>query len=461
MAAQIVWFRQDLRLADQPALRAAAAAGPVLPVFILDEASHGVRPLGGASRWWLHHSLASLGAGLSRLGAPLLLRRGEAVPMLHDLARETGADAIHAIGLFEPAARTQEAALAKTGLLRLHGSVALGKIEQLKTGSGSPFKVFTPFWRALLDTLPPPVPLPGPKTLKALARLPQSDSLEQWSLLPSKPDWAAGFGNYWQPGEAGAQAMLKRFAPKAEHYGDARDSVGENGTSRLSAHLHFGELSPAQAWHGASAPAWHRQLAWRDFSLSLLRHAPDLDKQNWRRDFDAFPWREDPTALRLWQQAKTGYPLVDAAMRQLWQTGWMHNRARMVVASFLIKHLLIDWRAGERWFWDTLVDADLANNAASWQWTAGSGADAAPYFRIFNPIAQGERFDPQGVYVRRWVPELAKLPDAFIHKPWTAPPLMLADAGVRLGQNYPYPMVDHDVARRRALDAFQTLKAAA
>jgi deoxyribodipyrimidine photo-lyase len=459
---QILWFRQDLRLADQAALRGADAAGPVLTGCMVDEAAPGAWTMGGATRWWLHHSLAQLDADLRALGSPLWLGKGDPVTLLQKLVADTGAAAIHAIGHYEPWARRQEAALAKSGQLKLHGSVALHNPAQLVTGGGTPFKVFTPFWRAMQNFLPPALPQAPPKKISAPASVPASDRLEQWQLLPTKPNWAAGFGAYWTPGEKGALQKLKSFAPRAADYGEARNAVADNGTSLLSPHLHFGELSAAQAYHGVShgAEPFLRQLGWRDFSFNLLLMSPDFADVNWKRDFDGFPWAKDDGAYHAWCKGQTGYPIVDAAMNQLWHTGWMHNRARMIVASFLIKDLMIDWREGERWFWDTLVDADLANNAAGWQWTAGSGADASPYYRIFNPITQGQKFDPDGAYVRRWLPQLAKLPNDVLHAPWEARPIELLDAGITLGKNYPAPMVNHAAARDRALAAYKQLKAA-
>ncbi len=458
---QILWFRQDLRLSDQAAVRAAAAAGPVIPIYIRDDTAAGHWAMSGASCWWLHHSLHSLDSDLRSFGSALVRRTGDAVTILQKLAQETGAAAIHAIGHYEPWARRQEAQLAKTGLLNLHGSVALHNPARLVTGSGTPFKVFTPFWRAMQQHMPPALPQAAPKKISAPASMPPSEPLESWKLLPDKPNWAAGFNAYWTPGENGAMKKLAGFAPHAAAYGDARNAVAEAGTSQLSPHLHFGELSPAQAYHGVAhgAEPYLRQLGWRDFSMNLLLMSPDFADVNWKREFDAFPWVKDDTATHAWCKGRTGYPMVDAAMNELWQTGWMHNRARMIVASFLIKDLMIDWRTGARWFWDTLLDANLANNAAGWQWTAGSGADASPYYRIFNPISQGQKFDPDGSYVRRWLPHLSKLSNDVIHAPWEARPIELLDAGIVLGKNYPSPMVDHSVARLQALSAYKQLKA--
>ncbi|MEM6935811.1 MAG: deoxyribodipyrimidine photo-lyase, partial [Pseudomonadota bacterium] len=297
------------------------------------------------------------------------------------------------------------------------------------------------------------------------------DDLAAWALLPTKPDWAGGLRESWQPGEAGAHERLRDFVTHAaDDYAEGRDRPGKDHTSRLSPHLHFGEISPNQVWQalkmaagfgevsGQASDAYLRELGWRDFSYHLLTLFPELPEANFRDQFDRFPWRSDNTELERWQRGQTGYPLVDAGMRQLWHTGWMHNRVRMVVGSFLVKHLRQHWRAGEDWFWDTLVDADLASNAASWQWVAGSGADAAPYFRIFNPMSQGEKFDPDGAYVRRWVPELAKVPQKFLNRPWEAPVEILRQAGVELGKDYPNPIVDHRTAREAALAAFQESK---
>jgi deoxyribodipyrimidine photo-lyase len=459
-APQIIWFRQDLRLEDQAAVRAAAAAGPVLPIYILDDAAPGDWAMGSATRWWLHHSLASLAADVRKIGAQLILRKGDAVSILQKLAAETGASAIHAIGHYEPWARRQEMMLAKSGLLNLHGSVALFDPARMATGGGTAFKVFTPFWRAMQQHLPPRLPSLAPKNLTMADVKITSDVLEDWQLLPHAPNWAANFTKYWTPGANGAHKKLTVFKAKAAHYGEARNAVADDGTSSLAPHLHFGEISAAQVYHGVGAQAepFLRQLGWRDFSFNLLLMSPDFADVNWKRDFDHFPWAKNDAGYDTWCKGRTGYPIVDAAMQQLWQTGWMHNRARMIVASFLIKDLLIHWRDGERWFWDTLVDADLANNAAGWQWTAGSGADASPYYRIFNPITQGQKFDPDGAYVRRWLPHLAKVPTAVIHAPWEARPIELLDAGITLGKQYPLPMVNHAAARDAALRAYKQMK---
>lgn len=474
-APVIALFRRDLRLDDNPALSAAVATGqPVLCLFVLDDETPGAWAPGGASRWWLHHSLAELDRSLRACGGALILRRGVTADVVVDVAGATGATAFYVARRYEPWAVDQEDAinrrLSSVGVsVHRFGGTLLSEPESIRTGQGSPFKVFTPFYRAVLKSLPPPQPLPAPTRIPALGSVLASDDLSTWDLLPHNPDWAGGLRETWVPGAAGAQARLDAFIESALiRYDRARDVPGVNGTSALSPHLHFGEISPRQcrarilfaadrdAQASTAAAAFERQLVWRDFAHHLLHHRPSLPETPFRPDYARFPWRDDPAPLRAWQRGETGFPLVDAGMRQLWHTGWMHNRVRMVVASFLVKHLMIPWQAGEAWFWDTLVDADLANNAANWQWVAGCGADAAPYFRIFNPILQSEKFDPRGAYLRRWLPELAGLSDKQIHRPWAAPSQVLADAGITLGRDYPEPIITHEAGRARALAAFQT-----
>jgi deoxyribodipyrimidine photo-lyase len=450
----LLWLRRELRLADNAALAAAAASGrPVLPVFILDETTPGPWAYGGAARWWLHHSLAALAADLAARGASLVLRRGPLAAELPRLVAESGAAEVHAGQPVEPWARDALATLApRLGApLVLHRTATLFDLTAITTG-GRGYRVFTPFARACLAHAPPPSPVPAPARIPA-AVAPRSDRLDDWGLLPRQPDWAGGLRAFWQPGEATARARLRHFvADILPCYHQTRNLPHLDGTSRLSAALHWGEISPTAAWHAAAgdgpgAAAWRNELLWREFSAHLLWHNPDLPTVPLRSAFAHFPWCQDRQALAAWRHGRTGVPIVDAGMRQLWQTGWMHNRVRMIVASFLVKHLLQPWQAGAAWFWDTLVDADLASNSAQWQWVAGCGTDAAPYFRIFNPVRQGETFDPDGAYVRAYVPEVAHLPAALIHRPWEA-------GGV---PGYPPPLVDLPAARARALAAWRQI----
>ncbi|MEW9806469.1 deoxyribodipyrimidine photo-lyase [Mesorhizobium sp. ZMM04-5] len=465
----LVLFRNDLRVADNRALAAATDSGrPVVPLFILDE--NGSRPAGAASRWWLHHSLAALGASLERLGAGLVLRRGGTHEIVAEILKATGATSVFWNRRYAPPHVEVDRAL-KAGL-REEGVEAesfdgflLHEPTRLATGAGAFYKVFTPFYRRLAAEGDPRDPVDAPTGLTGWkGRLPAGD-LAAFGLLPDKPDWSGGLAERWRPGEAGAAARLDDFLEEhLDGYADSRDRPAEAGTSGLSPHLAHGEISPFQimaalrAKQGRDAETFRKELAWREFSYHLLFRRPELHHASFRPDFDGFGWRRDPGGLKAWQGGQTGYPIVDAGMRELWQTGWMHNRVRMIAASFLIKDLLIDWREGEAWFWDTLVDADAANNPASWQWVAGSGADAAPYFRIFNPVLQGEKFDPDGRYVRCYVPELAELPDRYIHRPWDAPRSVLAGCGIELGRDYPLPVVDHAKARDRAMDAYRAIR---
>jgi len=472
----ILWFRQDLRLADNPALVAASAGGrPVLALYVLDEQEIGDWAPGGASRWWLHQALVSLEEGLRARGASLLLRRGPARDIVPALAQEVGASSVHWNRLYEPDAIRRDAAIKQTlkdrGVtVESHNGSLLFEPWTVVGKSGEPLKVFSPFWRACQALPEPGRPLPAPDRIAQPAVQPRGERLADWALLPTAPDWAGGLRDAWTVSEAGAAARLDEFIATAlADYQDGRNLPDRDGSSRLSPFLRSGQISPRQVWHAIraaetahrlparSVEAYLRELGWREFSYHLLFQFPDLPNRNFRTDFDAFPWAEDADLLRAWQRGRTGYPIVDAGMRQLWQTGWMHNRVRMIAASLLVKHLLQPWQQGARWFWDTLVDADLANNSASWQWVAGSGADAAPYFRIFNPVLQGEKFDAAGDYVRRYVPELARLPAAWIHKPWDTPPDVLMQAGLRLGRDYPRPVIDHAAGRQRALAAFATI----
>jgi len=469
----LVWFRQDLRLTDNPALLAACAAGvPVIPVYIRDTQNEGAWAPGAASDWWLHHSLAALALDLEKRGSRLVLQSGASAQALDRLIAETGASAVYWNRRYEPAAVARDTAIKQAlearGLgAKSFNAALLFEPWTIRNKSGEPYRVFTQFWKTCLASEPPPLPVPAPKNFEKPAAWPTSDELASWRLLPTKPNWAAGWDKIWQPGEAGAAKRLDWFLANAvAAYKEDRNRPDLDATSRLSAHLHFGEIGPRQCFHAARAAAgdakgathFLSELGWREFSHQLLFQRPDLPEQALRADFRAFPWADDAKKLRVWQLGRTGYPIVDAGMRELWQTGYMHNRVRMIVASFLVKHLLLPWQRGQEWFWDTLVDADLANNSASWQWVAGCGADAAPYFRIFNPILQGAKFDPDGAYTRRFVPELANLATAHLFAPWEAPALELKAAGIELGKTYPKPMVDHTAARDRALAAFQSLK---
>jgi deoxyribodipyrimidine photo-lyase len=474
--AAIVWFRQDLRLRDHAPLRAAVAGGePVLPIYIWEPAEEGDWPPGAASRWWLHHSLKSLSADLEARGSRLTLRAGPSLDALLEIGDAVGAKALHVQRRMEPAARERdreiETALRERGWeVRIHEGAGLMPIGRLRNKQGEPYQVFTPFWKALQAQPAPAEPAAAPRRISAPSRWPRSLTLEDLGLYP-EPDWAGGLAAAWTPGEAGAAKALKRFLDRhLGGYAKLRDYPGGEGISRLSPYLHHGELSPGQVWHAAraradadpklapAADAFLRQLGWREFAQHLLAHFPDTPLHNLNARFDAFPWRRSARALGAWRCGRTGYPIVDAGMRELWATGFMHNRVRMIAGSLLVKHLLIPWQEGARWFWDTLVDADLANNTLGWQWVAGSGADAAPYFRVFNPVLQGRRFDPEGLYVRRWVPELASMPAAYIHAPWEAPAGALSAAGVTLGKTYPRPIVGLAEGRDRALAAYRSLK---
>ncbi len=467
----LVWFRNDLRLADHPALLAAVERdGPVVPVYIWSPEEEGAWKPGGASQWWLHHSLAALDRSMRERGSRLTLRRGPAAETLTALAAETGARTVTWSHRYEPLAREQArgalTALTAAGIAceRYH-SALLHPPGQVLNGSGKPFQVFTPFWKACCARGKPEPPLPAPETIPAPSDWPGSLPLSALELEP-KVDWAGGLRSAWEPGEAGAWKRWSDFAPRIGGYSAGRDRPDLPATSRLSPHLHHGEITPRQIWHhvrkntnresaGHTPEVEHflREIGWREFGHHLLVHFPHTPEFPLRSEYDSFPWERDPVGMQAWQRGQTGYPLVDAGLRELWATGWMHNRVRMVVASFLVKDLLISWHEGARWFWDTLVDASLANNTLGWQWAGGCGADAAPYFRVFNPVLQAEKFDPDGAYVRQWVPELSRLPVPWIHRPWTASPSVLQAAGINLGIDYPHPIVDHAWARDRALGA--------
>jgi deoxyribodipyrimidine photo-lyase len=450
----------------------------LLAVFVHDEKTEGLRPLGGAALWWLHGVLDALSDGLAARGGRLFFFRGPAADLIERLAVDSRAAAIYWNRRYDEAGQLVDkklkAALRQRGLVVESFNGHLLHEPWTMAKQGKPFRVFSAFWRAACRLGAPPRPIPAPQTLSFSVLPPALGArvvaLADLALEPKSPDWAGGLRATWQRGEPGAQACLERFLTGGlPGYATNRDRPDKPNTSRLSPYLRFGNISVRQVWHAAMAAMVSRdsgigeqdlekflsELGWREFSYHLLHHHPDLARRNLRARFDFTPWRMDPVALRAWQHGQTGYPFVDAGMRELWTTGWVHNRVRMIAASFLVKHLLIDWRQGEAWFWDTLVDADPANNAVNWQWVAGSGADAAPYFRIFNPVLQGERFDPDGVYVKRWVPELSGLPSSLVHRPWAATPAQLAAAGVRLGETYPNRIIEHDEARRRALAALK------
>jgi deoxyribodipyrimidine photo-lyase len=467
----ILWFRRDLRLADHPMLATAVQEGAPIIALYVHESDGATRPLGGASKWWLERSLLAFEAQLSALGVRLIIHQGIAGDVLSGLAHEVGAGAVYWSRLYDPDTIARDKLikqqLEEQGLrVQSFNANLLFEPWTVKTKTaGTPFKVFTPFWKSCLegcaynapDVLPAPATLPVYNEQAAL----QSVPVAALKLYTAKPDWAKGWASLWQPGEQGAQQQLERFLHGGlSGYAEGRDYPAKPSTSRLSPHLHWGEISPRQVWRAAEAWAMAHsavsekdrtrfvaELGWREFSHHLLYHFPTLVDQPLDEKFAAFEWLQDDEALQRWQRGQTGYPIVDAGLRELWQTGWMHNRVRMIVGSFLIKDLLIDWREGEAWFWDTLVDADLPNNVASWQWVAGCGADAAPFFRIFNPVLQGEKFDPTGAYIRKYVPELAHLPDNLIHKPWET-----------VVKGYPAPMVDHKMARDRALAALKAVR---
>ncbi len=464
----ILWFRQDLRLADNPALTAALASGaPLIPIYIL-ETNRDVTPLGGAQHWWLHHSLMALIADMKKCGSELILRRGDAAAELKKLVKETGATAVYVNRCYEPGAVKRDTKL-KDDLTHhnivwhsSNGSLLFEPWE-LKTKQGGSFKVFTPFWRALqASDNSITAPLPAPRKLPAVPPHIKSDDLQNWQLLPTKPDWATGFADTWQPGEATAKHTLAEFLDdKLSHYANGRNQPALEVTARLSPHLHWGEVSPRTVWYAAqhkmhgnhsvqgNAAKFLSELAWREFNYMLLYYNPDLPDKPYNKKYENFEWQKNKALLTAWQRGQTGYPIVDAGMRQLWTSGWMHNRVRLITASFLVKNLLQPWQDGADWFLDCLVDADLANNSGNWQWVAGSGADAAPYFRIFNPVLQGKKFDAAGDYVRAWIPELTDIPKKFIHTPWEMemPPA-----------NYPAPIVDLAESRDAALAAYRKLK---
>jgi deoxyribodipyrimidine photo-lyase len=472
----ILWFRRDLRLDDNPALEAALDdCACLVPLYVYDPGAEAPWMPGAASRWWLHGSLERLDTTLQCLGSRLLIRRGDTLEALCEVIASTGATRVHWNRLYDPATRTRDTdikqRLRERGIqVASHPGSVLAEPWEITTGKGEPYRVFTPFWRRYTDRLSTIAAIPAPTALPG--RPPDGDGLgvADLGLLP-RIAWDGGLADTWTPGEEAAMARARAFVRDGvATYAEARDVPSRPGTSALSPHLHFGEISPRRLLtllgHHASdaegpAETFVRELGWREFAHHLIYHFPHTTDEPLDPRFAALPWREDQATalLEAWQRGQTGIPLVDAGMRQLWHTGWMHNRVRMVVASFLTKNLRRPWQQGARWFWDTLVDADLAANSLGWQWSAGCGADAAPYFRIFNPVLQGERFDPAGTYVRHWCPELAALPNTAIHRPWTAPEALLTRAGIRLGRDYPRPIVDLSQSRQEALAAYEVVKA--
>jgi deoxyribodipyrimidine photo-lyase len=469
-APAVVWLRDDLRVSDNPALREAVDSGrPVVVVYVLDDSGDVGRPLGGASRWWLHHSLEALDASLRKRGNRLVLRHGDGAGEIASILEETGAGLLttnrrYTRGEREQDDRVRRAAEERGVAVSVHTASLLHDPGAVLNGDGERFGVFTPFFRALTRGGAPRDPVAAPNAVAPWTGDLRSEELGDLGLLPIGPDWSAGLGETWTPGEKAAHRRVDEFVhERLARYADERDEPAAEASSRLSPYLKFGEVSPYQVWHRvqqADVPADIRmkfltELGWREYDYDLLDAHPDLETVNIHREFDAFPWADvDDRVLRAWQRGRTGVPLVDAGMRQLWHTGWMHNRVRMVTASFLIKNLRYDWRIGERWFWDTLVDADPANNAAQWQWVAGSGADAAPFFRVFNPVLQGQKFDPRGEYIATWVPELRDLDAKGRHEPWTVPD------GPTTGEHpaYPEPIVDLKASRAAALDAYQRMR---
>lgn len=470
----IVLFRQDLRLTDNPALWYASKLGaPIIPLYILDDQTPGQWKMGSAQRWWLHHSLKHLSHSLASEGGSLVLKRGETLQVLKELVKSCSPQAIYFNRCYEPFWVQLEKKIADPLTfpevhIHSYNSALLVEPWMISNQQGGVYKVFTKFWNSVTKDLQFPQPLPKVTRLQSGQTSIESDDLASWGLLPNHPDWAGEFASVWQPGEEGAHKQLDQFIEKGlKNYKEGRNIPSIKGTSYLSPHLHFGEIGPRQVYQRVAehengnleeVKSFLSELGWREFTHYSLYHFPKLPEESFQERFSRFPWKSDNASLKKWTKGLVGYPIVDAGMRQLWRTGWMHNRVRMIVASFLTKDLFIPWQKGEEWFWDTLVDASLAQNAFNWQWAAGCGMDAAPYFRIFNPILQGEKFDPDGTYIKKWVPELARLPSLYIHTPWEAPRELLKGLGIELGETYPLPLVDHKEARDEALKAFDSIK---
>ena len=465
-APTIVWFRRDLRLSDQAAVAAAAENGPIIPVYILDDETPKHRKMGAASHWWLHHSIKSLSENLEKKGSRLVLRQGDSASILADIVRKSGACEIHALRHYEPwwlnAESHLQGVLDGDCKLVLHDGNYLVPPGSVTTGSGDPYKIFTPFWKSLKEKMPPPEPEPVLQTFHQPEEWPASDDLESFDLLPTKPDWAKSFAEMWSPGEEGAKANLRAFASKAKAYDEGRNLPSEHQTSRLSPHLHFGEISPSAVWHGVtgkdpssykSVETFLSEIGWRDYAQNVIMQFPQYGGESYREKMRGLPWRDFRSStvrdeFDAWTKGRTGYPIVDAGMRELWSTGWMHNRVRMIAASFLIKHLLIDWREGEQWFWDTLVDADYGSNSTNWQWVAGTGVDSNMFVRIMAPLSQSDKFNA-GDYIRKWVPELSHIKGQGIHDPeeYDCKP-----------DDYPAKIIAHKDGRERALNAYKEVK---
>jgi deoxyribodipyrimidine photo-lyase len=473
MPTTIVWYANNLRVDDQPALIEAASRGSVVPVYVYDPDYAGPSAMGGASKWWAHRSIEALRDRLKEMGSNLILRKGEPGAQLLKIAESVGADRVMYCESIEPDLQLREDDVEHT--LGQHGIEVerfnmhlLWEIGSVMTKDGNPYQVFSPFWKMALKTGEPDEPLDAPTVLHAPDTRVESLGVDELGLLPDI-NWYARMEDRWTPGLKGARDRLSGFLnERINNYHDDRNRLDLPGWSAMSPHIHFGEVSVRRIWHTiAQDPEWSRvkgkehylrEIGWREFAQHLINHFPRTIDEPLREKFKDFPWVKNPEQFDKWKRGETGYPVVDAAMRNLWAEGWMPNRARMIVASFLCKDLRISWEEGMAWFWDTLVDADLGSNTLGWQWTAGCGADAAPYFRVFNPVSQGTKFDPDGEYVRAWCPELGKLAKSVVHEPWTAKPMELAAAGVTLGEDYPEPMVDHKVAREEALEAFEKIK---
>lgn len=473
----IVWFRQDLRLDDNPALHAAVDSGsPVIPVYIWSPDEEGKWCPGSASRYWLYHALKNMNNDLQEKNSGLILLHGPCLEALQILIRKTGANKIYWNRCYEPFAIKRDKRI--KSMMREQGievnsfnSHLLYEPHAIRNKQGGPFKVYTPFWKHY-QALDMPFPVKTPERIISPGRWPESVHINEFGFFP-EIKWYETINKTWKISCQGADERISTFIKSHVHgYSQTRDYPASEGVSHISPYLHFGQISVRRIWHrlleherkqgrmtpGKAVITYMKQLVWREFAYHLLYHFPQSANQPLYEKYKRFPWQNNRKFLKVWQQGKTGFPVVDAGMRELWQTGWMHNRVRMIVASFLTKDLLIHWRQGARWFWDTLVDADLANNTLGWQWVAGCGADAAPYYRIFNPVTQGERFDPEGEYVRQWLPELSGLDNKYVHKPWQASDSILSNAGIKLGNTYPYPIVDHAEARKLALSYYQRIK---